>query len=117
MFLLSRIAVTALSLTLVASAPNARRASKVNKIKCNDESYTYKELAGYGLVPSNARDKFGDNLGGLGSSIALEEQSWQILKNGSYTGTIWVLPDRGWYDEIAPFSLSQLTVLGTPRAP
>lgn len=67
----------------------------VNQTTCNNRTYTYQQLAGYGLVPSNARDKFGDTLGGFGSSIALDRSSWK-KGTAAYTGILWVLPDRGW---------------------
>jgi hypothetical protein len=34
--------------------------------------------------------------GGIGSSIAIDHNSWRKLRNGSYTGTLYALPDRGW---------------------
>ena len=63
---------------------------------CDGKKYTYEELAGYGFIPSTARDKTGDTLGGFGSSIALDQASWKKGKNGTYTGTLWGIPDRGW---------------------
>ena len=86
----------ALSYALYASAaPNVRRATAVNTTTCNGKTYVYEELAGYGFLPSNARDKYGDTLGGIGSSIAVDKSSWK--KSGSsYTGTLYALPDRGW---------------------
>lgn len=69
----------------------------VNRTSCNGETYTYQQLAGYGFVPSNARDKYGDTLGGYGSAIALDRRAWKKTKNGSYTGLLWAIPDRGWY--------------------
>ncbi|RDW82050.1 hypothetical protein BP6252_03162 [Coleophoma cylindrospora] len=71
----------------------------VNQTTCNSKTYTYQELAGYGLVPGTARDEFGDTIGGIGSSIALDRSQWKKLSNGSYTGVIWTLPDRGWNTE------------------
>lgn len=68
-----------------------------NQTTCNQEQYTYQELAGYGFVPSNARDKYGDTLGGYGSAIAIDRTSWSKSPNGSYTGLLWAVPDRGWY--------------------
>lgn len=77
--------------------------SIVSNITCNNKTYTYEELAGYGFIASNFRDKFGDTIS-VGSSIALEEGSWQ--KKGRYTakgresyyrGTLWMMPDRGWF--------------------
>lgn len=47
--------------------------SVVNTTTCNGKTYVYNELAGYGAIPSNARDKFGDTIGGIGSSIAIDK--------------------------------------------
>lgn len=86
----------ALAYSLSATAaPNLRRASAVNTATCNGKTYVYEELAGYGCLPSNVRDKEGDTLGGIGSSIAIDKNSWK--KSGNiYTGTLYALPDRGW---------------------
>ncbi|KAF2500433.1 hypothetical protein BU16DRAFT_478840 [Lophium mytilinum] len=73
----------------------------VSRTTCNGKTFTYKELAGYGFLPSDTRDKTGDTLGGIGSSIALDLKSWTKL-NGShgkgdiYEGILYALPDRGW---------------------
>ena len=78
----------ALALASVASAA-------VNVTTCNGKKYVYEELAGYGYLPSNGRDKTGDTLGGIGSSIAMDKNSWK--KEGkSYKGLVYALPDRGW---------------------
>ncbi len=71
-------------------------AAAVNTTTCNGKTYLYEELSGYGFVPSDARDKFGDTLGGYGSAIWLNQTAWTKQSNGSYTGTLWTLPDRGW---------------------
>lgn len=65
---------------------------------CNGKTYTYTELAGYGKLPSDARDKFGDTIGGIGSAIALDKQSWKrkLGSSEAYQGIIYGLPDRGW---------------------
>jgi hypothetical protein len=91
-------------------------ASSVNSTTCNGNEYVYEELAGYGLIASDALDQFGDTLGGLGSAIHLE--SWERLDNGSYIGTLWSLPDRGWYVSLQPGHSTQyrehvLTAVGT----
>ena len=93
----SLLAIAAIIRDTAATPSNGPKSSKaVNATKCNGNKYSYTELAGYGLVPSNARDKFGDTLGGFGSSIALDSKTWTKHKNGSYTGILWTLPDRGW---------------------
>ncbi|KAI4717773.1 outer membrane autotransporter [Aureobasidium sp. EXF-10727] len=110
MLLLSRLtALTALS-GIATAIPNkspkkshdpVSSSGAVNTTTCGGNTYVYQELAGYGFVKSDARDKFGDTLGGLGSSIAIDQKSWKKCggngKNGdSYKGVLWALPDRGW---------------------
>ncbi|KAI1125478.1 esterase-like activity of phytase-domain-containing protein [Nemania abortiva] len=88
--------------TIVSSAFAAAvqgRTSGVNSTTCNGIDYVYNELAGYGFVPTNARDKYGDTLGGLGSSLHLDQNKWRKHCNGSYSGILWSLPDRGWNTE------------------
>lgn len=68
--------------------------SFVTETVCDGDKYVYERLAGYGLVVSDARDKFGDTMS-FGSSIAIDKKSWKF-KNGVYTGILWGLPDRGW---------------------
>lgn len=46
-------------------------------------------------IASDARDQYGDTIGGIGSSIAFDASSWK-KKGASYTGTLYALPDRGW---------------------
>ena len=81
----------------VENPPVAANQPVTNQTTCDKEQYTYQELAGYGFVPSNAVDKYGDTLGGYGSAIAIDRRSWTRSKNGSYTGLLWAIPDRGWY--------------------
>ncbi|KAL9599051.1 MAG: hypothetical protein Q9219_004085 [cf. Caloplaca sp. 3 TL-2023] len=88
-------------LSAIYAAPSAtnldpRAATSVNQTTCGGKQYVYEQIAGYGLVPSNARDSFGDTLGGFGSSIAIDGKSWRKSKDGTYTGTLYAIPDRGW---------------------
>jgi hypothetical protein len=71
----------------------------VSTTTCNGRSFVYEELAGYGFVPSDARDKFGDTLGGFGSSAAFDTTSWTLDDAGVYRGVLWAIPDRGWNTE------------------
>lgn len=87
--------------SLATAAPSSdhvvsRAAPIVNQTTCDGKQFTYESLAGYGFIPSNARDKFGDTIGGIGSSAAIDRNSWKKLKNGSYTGILYAIPDRGW---------------------
>jgi hypothetical protein len=87
-----------LTLSLVAAKPVAPSAALVSQTTCNGEEYTYEELAGYGFLPGDARDKNGDTIGGIGSAIALDKKSWKKKKGDKegYEGIIYGLPDRGW---------------------
>ena len=71
----------------------------VNQTKCDGVTYKYNNLAGYGFIPGSAVDKYGDTLGGIGSAVAIDQKSWKLLKNGSYTGVMNALPDPGWNTE------------------
>ncbi|KAI9712339.1 MAG: hypothetical protein M1820_001552 [Bogoriella megaspora] len=89
-----------LSFTILAAigslALAAPASSFVNQTTCNGNTYTYNQLAGYGFLPSDGRDKFGDTLGGIGSSATIDPKSWRKINGSSYTGILWALPDRGW---------------------
>jgi hypothetical protein len=71
-------------------------AAVVNQTTCGDTTYQYTGLAGYGFIPSNATDKHGDTIGGIGSSIAIDQSSWRKLGKDGYAGTLYTIPDRGW---------------------
>lgn len=74
---------------------DSRATTAVNTTICNGKTYVYRELAGYGYIPSNARDKYGDTLGGFGSAIVMDKTTWR--KDGKdYKGLLYALPDRGW---------------------
>ena len=87
--LLPYLLILVITLCIVSSAPSVSRVTSfVNQTTCNGEKYTYQQLAGYGFLPSDSRDKFGDTIGGIGSSIAIDESAWQKTSSGSYTGRI-----------------------------
>ena len=92
------LSLLALPVSQVVAGPVITRAdptTAANSTTCNGKLYTYEELAGYGKLASDARDKFGDTIGGIGSAIAFEKKSWKY-KKGAYQGVVWGLPDRGW---------------------
>ncbi|EEH10815.1 conserved hypothetical protein [Histoplasma capsulatum G186AR] len=66
------------------------------KVTCGGNTYNYHGLEGYGFVPSNAVDKYGDTMGGIGGALAIEQSSWHRKEDGTYEGIAWALPDRGW---------------------
>jgi len=93
------LAVNALLQFSLAKPTPTSTQTPVSEATCNSKVYTYEELSGYGFVPSDARDKFGDTIGGFGSAIALDKRSWKKTRKGhqdTYEGILYGLPDRGW---------------------
>lgn len=92
------ILATALSSGAAAIAlPHPNTSTVVNQTTCGGNSYAYTGLEGYGYVPSDALDKYGDTLGGIGSAATIDQASWKRTGPGSYSGIAWCIPDRGWY--------------------
>jgi hypothetical protein len=91
-------------LSLVAAVSFA---SPLAKVTIDHHTYKYIQLVGKAEFPSDARDKFGDTAGGWGSAIAADVKSWKKNKDGSYTGTLFATPDRGWNTN-GTFALSRL---------
>src|SRR5215467_5912347 len=56
-------------------------------------TFVNKGLVGVARVPSDARDQFGDTLGGFGSAMAMQLNTWHKNKDGSYSGTLLMVPD------------------------
>jgi len=105
-FFKSLLAVAPTVISLATALPqfsygggaSSANTSAVNTTTCNGETYIYQQMAGYGYIPSNARDKYGDTIGGIGSSIAIDRNTWIKLGN-TYKGLLYALPDRGWNTE------------------
>ncbi|KAB8217684.1 esterase-like activity of phytase-domain-containing protein [Aspergillus novoparasiticus] len=89
------IVLTALPWT-AAAATLRSKSNVVNQTTCGGTTYAYTGLEGYGFIPSNATDKYGDTIGGIGSSIAIEPDSWRRTAQDTYSGIVYALPDRGW---------------------
>ncbi len=64
-------------------------------ISVNGSTLTVKELAGVGRLPANQRDHFGETFGSI-SGLVADVSSWRRRGDGSYTGTFYAAPDRGY---------------------
>ena len=87
---IARLAGAALILVAASGIASAQ------SVVFQGQTYVNKGLVGVARVPSNARDQFGDTLGGFGSAMAMDLRSWHKNHDGSYGGTLHMLPDRGW---------------------
>jgi hypothetical protein len=86
-----RAAVSAVSLLLVTGG-----IASAQPVTFQGQTFVNKGLVGVARVPSNAIDQFGDTLGGFGSGMAMDLESWHRNRDGSFDGTLYMLPDRGW---------------------
>jgi hypothetical protein len=69
--------------------------TQAQTISVNGSTLTVKELAGVGRLPANQRDKFGETFGSI-SGLVADPASWKRRRDGSYTGTFYAAPDRGY---------------------
>jgi hypothetical protein len=70
--------------------------ASAQSVSFEGSTFVNKGLVGVARVPSDAVDQFGETLGGFGSSMAMDLATWHQKLDGSYAGTLYMLPDRGW---------------------
>ena len=102
--MLRRLLVSAAVIALAAGAANAQsltyptrhwtEAAGDEAVTLGGETFVNHGLVGVGRLSAATRDFNGETLGSF-SSMALDPASWRRLKDGSYTGVFWTLPDRG----------------------
>ena len=64
-------------------------------VSFNGASYLNKGLVGVGTFTSSAIDGLGDTLGSF-SSFKVDTNTWRKNDDGSYAGSLYTLPDRGY---------------------
>ena len=77
---------------LVAVIAPPTRAQNVN---FGGATFSNKGLVGVGRVSADKKDKLGETFGSL-SGLALDLRSWQRTAGGTYSGTLYTQPDRGY---------------------
>ncbi|MFV3129309.1 esterase-like activity of phytase family protein [Niveispirillum sp. KHB5.9] len=70
-------------------------AQSATSVTLNGTTFTNQGLQGVGRLASNTRDKFGETVGSM-SAMAIDLRSWHRNADGSYAGTLYALPDRGY---------------------
>ncbi|RUW97605.1 hypothetical protein EOA35_25200 [Mesorhizobium sp. M8A.F.Ca.ET.023.01.1.1] len=81
-------------------------------------AYVNKGLVGVGRIPADQRDKFGETFGS-GSGMAIDTSGW-THDAGTYKGSLWLLPDRGYNVAGTTDYRPRLNIIGiefTPVAP
>ncbi len=87
-------ALAALALTL-AVAPALPGQSPVSTATLNGQSLVNHGLVGVGRMPAGLKDRFGETFGSF-SAFTFAPGSWQRRPDGTYTGTLYAQPDRGY---------------------
>jgi len=86
---------TSLMLATALSVLFATTTVYAQSVTFGGQTFVNKGLVGVARVPSNAVDELGDTMS-IGSGMALDLTNWSSNGNGTYTGTLYLLPDRGW---------------------
>jgi hypothetical protein len=84
------------ALATLLTFAGAGAATAQQSVTFEGATFVNQGLVGVTRVPSDARDQFGDTLGGFGSAMAMQPGSWRKNRDGSYSGTLFMVPDRGW---------------------
>lgn len=100
--------------TFVFSAPVAALAE--NSVTVGGATLVNKGLVAVGRIPANQRDKFGETFGS-GSGMSIDAKSWVRNADGTYKGSLWLLPDRGYNVEGTTDYRPRLNTIDVQLAP
>lgn len=96
---ISRSSATSLVLSLLAgpllSTARAQSAPVAVSVLHNGHYFVNHGLVGVGRIPASARDKFGETIGSF-SALTYDAKSWRRNADGTYAGTFYMQPDRGY---------------------
>ncbi|WP_292134802.1 esterase-like activity of phytase family protein, partial [Mesorhizobium sp.] len=90
----------------------------LNPALADGVAYVNKGPVGVGRIPADQRDKFGETFGS-GSGMAIDTSGW-THDAGTYKGSLWLLPDRGYNVAGTTDYRPRLNIIGiefTPVAP
>lgn len=70
-------------------------AQPVTTVTVNQQTFVNQGLVGVGRMSAGLKDKFGETFGSF-SAFTFQPGSWQRNADGSYSGTLFAQPDRGY---------------------
>ncbi|KAL9937736.1 hypothetical protein V8E36_003281 [Tilletia maclaganii] len=82
-----------LAATTTASPVSHELNRRATSVTFDGRTFTNKGLVGFGRISGNAKDSYGESIGGIGSAIALESSTKNA--DGTYTFSLVADPDRG----------------------
>ena len=89
------ISLSAGPITYTAPNLDTTAVGAVKTVSFNGASYLNKGLVGVGSFSSSTIDGIGDTLGSF-SSFKVDTNTWRKNADGSYAGSLYTLPDRGY---------------------
>jgi hypothetical protein len=89
------ISLSAGPITYTTPNLDATAVGAVKTVSFNGASYLNKGLVGVGSFSSSTIDGLGDTLGSF-SSFKVDTNTWRKNADGSYAGSLYTLPDRGY---------------------
>jgi len=93
---ISSVPVSSIPVSRSPSMSLASNPSAIAQVSIGSATYSYLSLVGHGFWAAASQDQTGDTSGGWGSAISADLNSWHMKDDGSYQGTVYTLPDRGW---------------------
>ncbi|CAN7591650.1 esterase-like activity of phytase family protein [Phenylobacterium sp. LjRoot225] len=81
--------------------PNVTTAAGAQSVTLGGATFVNQGLVGVGRLSATTRDFAGETLGSF-SAMSVDASSWRRNADGSYSGKIWTLPDRG-PNDVGPF--------------
>ena len=95
------IATSAHAQSATYTTPNITAATGATSVTFRGNTFVNQGLIGVGRVSATGRDFANETLGSF-SGMAMDLGSWRRNANGSYSGNLWTLPDRG-PNDVGPF--------------
>lgn len=91
------VAAPAAAQSQPAPTPNVTNTNTPTSVTLSGTTFTNQGVVGAGRLDANTLDFRGETLGSF-SGMAIDLRSWRRNPDGSYSSTIYTLPDRGPFD-------------------
>ena len=95
------LAASAGAQSLQFTRPNITTAAGATSVTLSGKTFVNQGLVGVGRVSADTRDFAGETFGSF-SGMSLDLSSWRRNSDGTYSGTMFTLPDRG-PNDVGPF--------------
>ncbi len=80
--------------SLQVTTPNVDNTSGATSVTTGGVTYVNGGIQGVGRIPATTRDFNGESFGAF-SGMTADASTWRRNTNGTYTGTLFAIPDRG----------------------